>query len=262
MSLAEKGAYIDCLAHQWGSDEGVPGDDPVALGRIIRATPSDARRVWSVIGRKFEKSDDGSYRNARVERERATKARYYASKSENGSKGGRPVKTETKAIGLAPSPSPSPSPSVPNGTASAGAERKRHGDPFGMRLDPNAAAHIFAGNEQIVSVPQGWASKAMREYGLSLPDLTAFAAWASGVVQREGFEDGGKRLAWLDGLLARWRVARSAPVDRALRPASEWIAEQDRIAAEIAAADAAYTGPRLTVAEMVAESKKRRAVHG
>lgn len=225
MSLADKGAYIDCLAHQWGSDEGVPGDDPVSLARIIRATPAEARRVWAVIGRKFDKSDDGLYRNARVERERATKARYYASKSENGSKGGRPVKTETKPIGLAPSPSPSPS--VPNGTASTRPARP----------NPYAHAQVQAPNGRvfwegpIFSIPDGWARRVLNaSNGKAVgSDVVKFAQALTAKLQRDGGEaPTAGFLGWLD---TEWAAYRQPAVSDGYRPASEWI-EQNRKASE------------------------------
>lgn len=251
LSLEAKGAYIDLIAHQWNANEGVPGDDLVALSRIIRGSKSDAKRLWPMIASKFVLQPDGTYRNARVEHEREAKARYYEAKRRNGEKGGRPRVTETPPHGRTgrvteAKPTgypPSPSLSVTTVTERASA-RPRLGDPFGQKTDVNAAAHIIVGPEQIVSVPAGWATKACREYRLTLADIETFAAWASKVVQREGFEDGGKRLPWLDGLLARWRGSRAedAEMAKALERTRAFLAEQDAHQRAVLAEEAARRG--------------------
>jgi uncharacterized protein YdaU (DUF1376 family) len=223
LSLEAKGAYIDMLAHQWNSNEGVPGADFVALSRIIRASKSDAKRLWSVLSPKFVLQPDGTYRNARLEREREAKARYYEAKRKNGEKGGRPRLTETPAAGITDRatetkpigypPSPSPLPSVPTEQRDAREARRRPGgDPFGFRPDVTAVAHIVTGTG-VVAVPERWWAKAVREYGLAHGDAEAFASWCKGYVARHGFEDGGKRLQWLDARLADWRAERARPSD-------------------------------------------------
>ena len=216
LGLAEKGAYIDCLAHQWTSGDGVPGDDPVALARIVRSTPAEARKVWAAIGRKFTKGDDGLYRNPRIERERETKARYYQSKSENGSKGGRPRKSDTKPIGLAPSPSPSPSEPTVQTTAratSSGPERTFRA----KRPNPYAHALIQAPNGrmfwegQIFDIPHEWARKALKASNgrVTDADLREFANDLTAKLQREGGEAPSLGfLGWLDAQWDAWRAGR------------------------------------------------------
>lgn len=112
------------------------------------------------------------------------------------------------------------------------AQRTSYRDPHGFRIDPNAAALIALGGERVVSVPAGWATKACREYGLTDADIQAFAKWCATYVQRHGFEDGGKRLAWLDARLADFRQERAKPND-GLRPADEWISDRAKRDAEI-----------------------------
>lgn len=86
MTLSERGAYMDCLAYQWVSD-GIP-DDLAALARVMRCTPSEARKVWPAVRRKFEQGPDGLWRNARLERERADQSAYRESKRTAGRAGG------------------------------------------------------------------------------------------------------------------------------------------------------------------------------
>lgn len=112
------------------------------------------------------------------------------------------------------------------------ARRSGYADPHGMRLDPTAAAHVVVGPEQLVAIPGHWWTKARREYRLTDADLDAFVAWLKGYTQRHGFEDGGKRLPYLDARLADFRAERANPND-GLRPASEWIAERMKRDAEI-----------------------------
>lgn len=110
--------------------------------------------------------------------------------------------------------------------------RSSYGDPHGFRIDPTAAALIDLGGERVVSVPAGWATKACREYGLTDADVQAFAQWCGAYTRRHGFEDGGKRLAWLDARLAEWRAERARPND-GLRPASEFLSAQAARAADV-----------------------------
>ena len=117
--------------------------------------------------------------------------------------------------------------------AHVGANRRSsYRDPHGMRTDPNVADSFVVGPGQIVGIPTGWWTKAKREYALTDADLDAVVASIKGYVQRHGFEDGGKRLPWLDARLAEFRAERAKPND-GYRPASEWIAERDRLDAEI-----------------------------
>ena len=131
----------------------------------------------------------------------------------------------------------SPSPLVPNGTrelarSAPAPKRLSYADPHGQRLDPTAAAHVVVGPEQVVAIPGHWWTKAKREYRLTDADLDPFVAFLKGYTQRHGFEDGGKRLPWLDARLADFRAERANPND-GLRPASEWIAERMKRDAEI-----------------------------
>lgn len=102
LSPAERGVYVDCLCYQWEVD-GVPGDDVARLARVMRCTPAEARKLWPAIRDKFERGDDGLYRNARLEREREVKAAWQEAKRQSGRAGGL-----AKAQRKASTPSDSP----------------------------------------------------------------------------------------------------------------------------------------------------------
>lgn len=86
-SCAEDGAYLRCVMHQWATGS-IPGDDLVALARVMRVTTAEAKKLWTVVGAKFERGDDGLWRNARVEEERRKQADYRQAKADAGRRGG------------------------------------------------------------------------------------------------------------------------------------------------------------------------------
>lgn len=244
---AERGVYVDCLWHQWSSG-GVPADDLRRLAQVMRCTPAEAKKHWVALAPKFVKGDDGLYRNARLEVVRAEKQAWHESRRTNGGKGGRPPKqqrstepsgSEDENLVVPYSLSSSSEPTVQSDAREAAPvvavvetrERKRYGDPHGFRVDPNAAALIAIGDGRAVSIPEGWAGKARREYGLGFEDIDAFASWCKGYVQRHGFEDGGKRLAWLDARLAEFRAERKArrSSDDDAQRTRDFLREQDAI---------------------------------
>lgn len=260
-TLAEEGAYLRCISHQWLTG-GVPADDMTRLAGVIRVTPAQARKLWDVIGGKFDRGTDGLWRNAKLEAVRTAQQEFHNGAAERGRAGAK-ARWQKHGSGIAePLAEPSDShcsstaQAMPkNGSSSSSsvlaskneasnaragvpldgqppAQRTSYRDPHGFRIDPNAAALIALGGERVVSVPAGWATKACREYGLTDADIQAFAKWCAGYVQRHGFEDGGKRLAWLDARLADFRQERAKPND-GLRPASEWLAERQKRDAEI-----------------------------
>jgi uncharacterized protein YdaU (DUF1376 family) len=276
LSLEAKGAYIDLLAHQWNSHEGVPGADPVALSRIIRASKADAKRVWAELSGKFVLQPDGTYRNARVEREREAKARYHEAKRRNGEKGGRPRSTEqptegrtdrvteTKPTGYPPSPSPSPS--VPTEQRDARADAPTRTE-RASRPNPYAHAQVKAPNGRvfwegpIFDIPDGWAVKALKaSNGKAVgSDVVKFAQALTAKLERDGAEAPAQGfLAWLD---AEWAAYRQPAVRDGYRPASEFIEEQKRVAAEVAAEEAAAkaNGTYRSLAQIMADARAARA---
>jgi len=126
------------------------------------------------------------------------------------------------------------------------ARRRSYADPQGFRTDLNAAAHIVVGEGQVVSVPATWAQKACREYGLTLKDIDAFAVWTKAWIAQHGFEDGGKRLPWLDARLAEWRSTRRAAgaSDAAFEATEKLLAEQAKRRANLEPVETVLEGLR------------------
>lgn len=80
---AERGAYVDCLCHQW--DEGsIPGDDLRDLAVVMRCTEDEARALWVRVSKKFQRGDDGQWRNERLESEREKQRAHRETQAENG----------------------------------------------------------------------------------------------------------------------------------------------------------------------------------
>lgn len=113
-SAAQVGAYIRLLCFQW--QEGSLPKDENLLARLAQA---DCETITVVLG-KFRECADGRLRNKRMENVRKSLNAYKKTRSENGSKGGRPKKHMVlrcfrggKHTESLPSPSPSPSPLSP-----------------------------------------------------------------------------------------------------------------------------------------------------
>jgi len=81
-TLPERGAYISLLCEQW--DAGAVSDRPQDLARLFGCSKREAEKVWSVVGRKFDKGDDGLYRNARLECERQKQFDFRQMQSDRG----------------------------------------------------------------------------------------------------------------------------------------------------------------------------------
>ncbi len=82
MSLAECGAYVRLLCHQW--DTGSVPDDPIERSRILGCSQREADKIWSRVSPKFEQGEDGHWRNLRLEGERDKQAERRAALSVNG----------------------------------------------------------------------------------------------------------------------------------------------------------------------------------
>lgn len=83
MTLAERGAYITLLCHQW--DKGsVPGDDLEELRLVLGCTASTARQIWDQLRKKFPRDPKGCFRNVRLEFERRKQKKYRKSQSNKG----------------------------------------------------------------------------------------------------------------------------------------------------------------------------------
>lgn len=88
-ALDARGAYATLLAYQWDAGS-VPGGDMAALGRVLGVSTPKARLVWAVVASKFERGDDGLWRNVRLEQERQKQTARSAALKANGARGGRP----------------------------------------------------------------------------------------------------------------------------------------------------------------------------
>lgn len=120
-TLPERGAYISLLCEQW--DAGGVSDKPQDLAKLFGCSKREAEKVWAKVGQKFERGEDGLYRNARLERTRAGQAEYREGKARAG-KAGAEKRWHAHSNGMAQpsvcqsqnnsSPSPTPSSSSPS----------------------------------------------------------------------------------------------------------------------------------------------------
>jgi len=99
MSLAQRGAYIECLARQWL--EGSIPDDVSRLSRMMGCIADDEREALAwVMQNKFKKDGRGRLKNRRLDSMRVEVHAKVETRKEvnrrNGSKGGRPPKTESE----------------------------------------------------------------------------------------------------------------------------------------------------------------------
>lgn len=111
LSAAQHGAYLMLLKHYWSTGGPLPDDDG-ALWRIACAdSPAHWRKLRPTV-LAFFRTEEGTLRHARVERELEKARAYIAAQTARGLKGGRPRKAEAfprDTPGESTSPSPSPS---------------------------------------------------------------------------------------------------------------------------------------------------------
>lgn len=110
MTHDERGLYITLLCVQWSQGS-------ISSGDFERIAGGSFSGSLERVKAKFSECKDGLFRNQRLEFEREKQSAYRLSRSNNGSKGGRPLKAHglhvvntEKAQQKPPSPSPSPSP--------------------------------------------------------------------------------------------------------------------------------------------------------
>lgn len=121
MSLAERGAYISLLAHQW--DAGMVPNSSDERARILGCTKAQEKTIWQQIGKKFAPVD-GGYQNSRLEEERSKQAEYRRRQSDKGKAGAKskwqPSDSTGNGTGIAPvMPVPLPVPQPNDGSSSA-----------------------------------------------------------------------------------------------------------------------------------------------
>lgn len=107
-----------------------------------------------------------------------------------------------------------------------------------------------------LDLPAGWAGRVQREHRLSDDDVQAFKVALNAEIGDRDFDDGGKRLQWLDEKLAAWlrtrRTAAATGGDDAYW--QRWDAEQKAIAASV---------PKRTPEEIAALLKQGKVrAHG
>lgn len=90
-SNEQKGIYVTLLCYQW--DHGRLPSDVKKLSRLAGCSVSKFNGVLS----KFKDDGEGHIYNERLENERLKQDKYRDGQSENGKKGGRPIKSEAKA---------------------------------------------------------------------------------------------------------------------------------------------------------------------
>jgi len=91
LSLMEDLAYRRLLDHYYDSEKPIPTDIPM----VSRKMRLDADIIQTVLSEFFELTPEG-YRNHRADLEIASYHEYMAKQKANGSKGGRPKKTQPK----------------------------------------------------------------------------------------------------------------------------------------------------------------------
>lgn len=94
LSLMEDLAYRRLLDFYYDSEQPIPKDIP----RVARRLRLDSQVVKTVLDEFFTLTDDG-YKNHRADLEIASYHEYMARQKANGSKGGRPKKTQEKPTG-------------------------------------------------------------------------------------------------------------------------------------------------------------------
>lgn len=93
--INEVGIYIRLLSNQWVN--GSLPKDLIRLSRIAGCTHEEIKKAWVILGFKFLDNIDGSIYNRKLEDVRESQVRFKEKQSSNGSKGGRPKKTETQS---------------------------------------------------------------------------------------------------------------------------------------------------------------------
>lgn len=130
LTTEQHGAYLLLIMDYWRN--GPLPDDDAALAQVTRLQPAAWKKLRPAIARLFQIAN-GEWRHKRIDEELDKASQFIAKQKANGSKGGRPKKTQSnnpnesqkKPMGFdrdnpnhnpnkSPSPSPSPSPLTPS----------------------------------------------------------------------------------------------------------------------------------------------------
>jgi uncharacterized protein YdaU (DUF1376 family) len=131
MSAAEVGAYIRLLCHQW--HQGAVPADPVKLERITGLKCSKLDEVLT----KFEKKDDQTFVNSRLEKTRGTIEEFRRKQAVNGGKGGRPAKPSLSKTETQKNPGLSFGLSLANPNESSHTHSHTHSQDTAKAVPPN-----------------------------------------------------------------------------------------------------------------------------
>lgn len=97
MSLAERGAYLELLCHQWRNGS-IP-DDMERLRKIARCTAKEMTQVWPKVSPMFPPADeDGRLANGRMSRERVKAEAISVKSSTSAEKRWRAHKPDANAL--------------------------------------------------------------------------------------------------------------------------------------------------------------------
>lgn len=118
LSLPQVGGYVRLLCSQWAKGS-VPGGNAQKLAVIMRCSVPAAKSVWAAIADKFDKGDDGQYRNARLEDERLKQAKYRALQSNRGKESAAAAKRNRASTEPEPSSQPDANPKPPGNSLSS-----------------------------------------------------------------------------------------------------------------------------------------------
>lgn len=239
---AERGVYVDCLWYQWATG-GVPGDDLARLARVMRCALTEARRLWPTIATKFEKGDDGLYRNARLEQVRVEKEAFAKHAADRGAKGARArwlKHASSNAQALLDDGSSLSLSSVPTGQRDARATatpprlgpRRSHS----VAIPPRDLSAFWEG--PIFNIPAKWAARALKASNGTATDadVSAFGKFLTAKLERDGDAAPAEGfLGWLDHEWTEWRGNRADDA-KAAKAIADTKARMDKLYAEMHAA--------------------------
>lgn len=80
------GTLLVLWIEQW-ADGGIPADSSVALSRALGESRVEAKRLWSLLKRRFTRGDDGLYRDPELEAIRAAEIEELARWTDHGRRG-------------------------------------------------------------------------------------------------------------------------------------------------------------------------------
>jgi uncharacterized protein YdaU (DUF1376 family) len=252
LNATERGIYIDLLASQWDIG-GLPGDDLPALARLARCDFAEMDAAWPKVSTKFERGEDGLWRNARLEDERASASASVESKRAGGK--ARATGAQRVAGQFAPAAGQQRTSSAPAAaggqhqqrTSGAPGQSQSHVQRREERAPTLIAPYVdkrwaFVGGT--FNVPASWETEAaMRSGGrITGAQFKAFYAhFAQWVMNERPDLSGNQLLRALDRELAKWREVQEskAEIEKGRKATRELMDFEARMRAEQKAGGAA-----------------------